>query len=81
MVAKGKMALITGPGQNIGKGIAIRLAKQGINVVINGRTAAKLEATKKEIETLDGTAAFLVSDDAAFITGQSIHVNGGEFMG
>jgi 3-oxoacyl-[acyl-carrier protein] reductase len=31
-------------------------------------------------EEIAGTVAFLVSDDAAYITGQTIHVNGGAYM-
>ncbi|MEK9718504.1 MAG: SDR family NAD(P)-dependent oxidoreductase, partial [Candidatus Puniceispirillum sp.] len=31
-----KTALITGSGQNIGRGIANQLAKAGFNIVVNG---------------------------------------------
>ena len=31
-------------------------------------------------EEIAATVAFLFSDDAAFITGQTIHVNGGEYL-
>ena len=31
-------------------------------------------------EEIGGTVAFLMSDDAAYITGQTIHVNGGVYM-
>lgn len=31
-------------------------------------------------EEIAATVAFLLSDDAAFITGQTIHVNGGSYL-
>ena len=36
MSDKPKTALITGSGQNIGRAIALHLAEQGFNIVING---------------------------------------------
>ena len=33
-----KTALITGAGQNIGKACALALARNGFNIVINGRS-------------------------------------------
>ena len=35
-VLKGKTALITGSGRNIGRAIALKLASAGFTVVING---------------------------------------------
>jgi len=32
-------------------------------------------------EEIAGTVAFLVSDAASYITGETIHVNGGMYMG
>jgi NAD(P)-dependent dehydrogenase (short-subunit alcohol dehydrogenase family) len=31
-------------------------------------------------EEIAATVSFLLSDDAAFITGQTIHVNGGSYL-
>ena len=40
---KGKTAVITGAGQGVGQGIALALAKHGVNIVVAGRTLAKVE--------------------------------------
>lgn len=40
---KGRIALVTGSGQGIGYALAKGLAEHGAKVVLNGRTAAKME--------------------------------------
>lgn len=56
----GKIALITGSGRGIGRGIAIHLARLGANVVINYfRNRAPAEATAAEVEAL-GREALVV---------------------
>ena len=47
MTIKGKAALVTGSTSGIGLGIAIELAKQGANILMNG--FGDVEAPKKEI--------------------------------
>ena len=51
-----RTAFISGAGQNIGRAIALALADQGCDVVINGRSnRAICEAVAAEVEaTLDG---------------------------
>ena len=43
---KGKVALITGASGGIGQAIAVRLARDGIRLVLCGRSVAKLEKTR-----------------------------------
>jgi NAD(P)-dependent dehydrogenase (short-subunit alcohol dehydrogenase family) len=46
---RGKRALVTGSTQGIGYAIALGLAREGTDVVVNGRTDAKVEAAIKKI--------------------------------
>lgn len=46
-----KTALVTGSTKGIGKAIAIELAREGVNVLINGRNAEEVERTVQEIKT------------------------------
>jgi 3-oxoacyl-[acyl-carrier protein] reductase len=46
-----KTALVTGSTKGIGKAIAIELAKEGVNVLINGRNYEEAEQVVKEIKS------------------------------
>ena len=56
MNINGKVALVTGAGQGVGRGIALALAAGGALVILVGRTTAKLQAVQAEIEAAGGQA-------------------------
>jgi len=61
----GKVALITGSGKGIGKGIALQLASRGCNVVVNySKSASAAEAVVKEI-IQGGTKAIAFQADVS----------------
>jgi len=58
----GKLAVVTGAGKGIGRGIALSLAQAGADVVISARTEADLLSLAREIEALDRKAYSVVTD-------------------
>jgi NAD(P)-dependent dehydrogenase (short-subunit alcohol dehydrogenase family) len=46
---RGQVAIITGSGRGIGKGIAIRLGREGMKVVINSRTVENVQSLTAEL--------------------------------
>ena len=56
------VALVTGGGRGIGRGIAIALAHEGAHVCVCSRTDAEIRSAVEEIQKLGGTASALVAD-------------------
>lgn len=58
----GKVAIVTGAGQGVGRGIALALAKEGAVLVVVGRTLEKCIRTADEIAAAGGRAIALACD-------------------
>jgi len=58
----GTVALITGGGTGIGRGIALAFAREGAAVAITGRRKEPLESVVAEIEEAGGRAAAITGD-------------------
>lgn len=62
MHIEGKVALVTGAGQGIGRGIALRLAKEGAHIGIVDRNEEKMVAVADEIKALGRNATIFRAD-------------------
>jgi NAD(P)-dependent dehydrogenase (short-subunit alcohol dehydrogenase family) len=60
---KGKTALVTGGSEGIGKGIALALANEGVDVAICARRKEPLEKTAKEIAAATGRKIVPIAAD------------------
>src|SRR5229473_4625764 len=61
----GKVAIVTGAGRNIGRAIALALAKDGASVLVNARSnRAEAENVAREIEAAGGKALVHIGDVA-----------------
>lgn len=68
---KGKQAIVCGSSRGLGRACATSLARAGVSVVINGRTASSVSAAAKEIATATGGDIRAVAADVTTRTGQA----------
>jgi 3-oxoacyl-[acyl-carrier protein] reductase len=64
MSLSGRVALVTGASQGIGRTVALRLAKDGATVAVAARTQEKLNELVAQITATGGTAAAFALDVA-----------------
>jgi 2-hydroxycyclohexanecarboxyl-CoA dehydrogenase len=62
MELEGKVAIVTGAGQGIGKAIALRLSKEGASVAVVDLNPDTAEATAREITGAGGKAIAIKAD-------------------
>ena len=79
----GKVALVTGAGKNIGRAIALTLARDGAAVIVNGRSdRAAIDAVAAEITTAGGRASAHLADVSdARATRQMVEAAAGQMGG
>jgi len=59
---KGKVIAVTGASEGIGKAIALKLAQNGVKVVLGARNAEQLEKVVEEIKDSGGEAVYVKID-------------------
>ena len=66
MKLKDQVCIITGGGSGIGRDAAIKMAQEGAQVVIIGRTESKLDTVKAEVDAVGGKAVSWTLDVADY---------------
>lgn len=67
---RGKKAIVCASSRGLGKGCAEALAEAGCDIVLNGRTEAVLEETRKEIQTRYNVSVLSIAADVSSSEGQ-----------
>lgn len=67
---KGRKAIVCASSQGLGKGCALALAHEGVELVINARNAATLEAAAEEIHRATGSKVVAVASDITTAAGR-----------
>lgn len=62
MRVQDKSIIVTGAGQGIGKGIALRLAAEGAKIIVNDINTTLGEAVVAEVTAAGGTASFFAAN-------------------
>jgi len=68
---RGKRAIVCAASKGLGKGCAMALAREGVELVITARTAADLERTAKEIRDATGVKVTAVAGDITTEAGRA----------
>jgi 3-oxoacyl-[acyl-carrier protein] reductase len=68
---KGKNALVCAASKGLGKGCAMALAREGVNLVITARGTEALEATANEIRKATGAKVITVAGDITTAEGRA----------
>lgn len=69
---QGKKAFIMASSKGLGRAVATELAREGVQVMLNGRQEAELIATAKEIKAISGEAVPYVVGDVALAADREI---------
>ena len=67
----GKNAILLASSRGLGKACATALAREGVNMVINGRTAADVEATATELSDAYNVSVTPIVTDATSAEGRT----------
>lgn len=68
---KGRRAIVCAASKGLGKACAVALAREGVELFINARTAETLEATAKEIRDATGVKVTTIATDITTAQGRS----------
>jgi 3-oxoacyl-[acyl-carrier protein] reductase len=68
---RGKRAIVCAASKGLGKGCAMSLAREGVELVITARTASELEATAKQIRDATGVKVTAVPGDITTEAGRA----------